>query len=1474
MPSWSVSSDRGGVAAGRDVVAHLINTGDYATFFTGSYQPLTEVFQDASPIFTRVDVERFVGREWLTTALDRFLLEEDSGYFLIEAKAGLGKTAFLAHLVRTRGWFHHFIELTPGDAGIDAARKNLAAQLIRAFELHDGGGEAVVSTQAANSPDFLGRIFQQAAHRLRAHERVVIVVDALDEAAIRAGENVVGLPRALPAGVYVVASKRPVDVPLRVDTRRVVLLEAQSADNLRDIRTFLKAFAARRADSNAGKPVDDLVDVLTRKSRGVWVYLNYVVAAIEQSDARHQEYDFDRLPEGLWRYYADYWLTWSQDNRDWYRLQLPALAVLAAAEEAVSLTGLCAFAGLTGLESEVLAMLNGGWRPFITVVRVAGLERRYAPYHASLREFLSGRFDRGDLLELEQDFVDDLSATTQATHGAIADKFLTSWGGLDGGLPQLGQAQSGDPQQAYGLAHVARHLASAHRRADVYRLITRRWMDAKVTATQTPSAFAEDVDLAVQLATTETPVNVIQQVRCTLIQGLVHSIVSTAPPTILGVLAGCGHEDKAFGYASLLKSLQTNSGAAAGYLSIGRRLAQLGDTTGAMRAFLAVEVSAPQVDVLAELASALSVAGESVKSANLAERALCALTASGANPAVAQVAAVVHQLIQGGFLTQARSALAAVESSSWLSEHTLMVAAVELMRAAATSGDVTTALALSQMLPSPWGSVPALADLTHTVHRLGLGHDAVGRVVESLTTAVMSMGEAEWEVWPLRAHLAVALTVTGRREAGDRLAVQVMDGAARHADPVERAWSLAGVCRIFAAAGDFERAESTAQGIIGPDGDEDSVQGTSALALGRAFAGLARAHARAGAADQALALLAKSERLAQTRAPGGGYISAYALPELPDRDPWDGDRIDVLVALAGHGQEERVRSELAGSGDGQVLASAVVSSLAAANELELAQMIARELDVSLWAQAALADALMDAGRRDDAQRLAEAVLIVAGEQATRPDLQVAADLALTVASSSEQEPAARLLGWLLGRLDEADAAAPVLARVVEVMLALDQPEGAVSIARRLPRSASVGLVAGMVESFVTAGHGSLAAELALQISPLTSSEMVSGRLNEMPLPRLAAAMLGIGRPEVAATLVTRALEEAQSLDLSELASARARSMEAYLVLGQPDDAVALTVQTVNPWYEAPSIAQVSVYLANHGQKELTRQVGEVAIRAVRSMGNSWAAGGTARSITETFAGAGLLDLAADAVPLVNAHPDHSFALCAYAQALGRAGRVDEGKEAARQAVREAKPAYTAALIAGALTLNGLGEAAEAEILIGEAIASAAANPAADLRVSALSDIAIQLLDGEFIARGVNCASQIDVTGALRPSFKARALLAAARAVAAKHEVSQAADLVAQARAVAEAPSAPGWDERYGARLLWSVAGAYQNLGRLDDALDVWQTSVTKARRNSGLAGVLEMIGLGRSLLLEVNSLLLGGVVDTILDVYESWLDQP
>src|SRR5438552_1248656 len=49
----------------------------------------------------------FVGREWLRAKLQKFLAEHDRGYFVLEAEAGLGKSAFLADLVAREAYVHH-----------------------------------------------------------------------------------------------------------------------------------------------------------------------------------------------------------------------------------------------------------------------------------------------------------------------------------------------------------------------------------------------------------------------------------------------------------------------------------------------------------------------------------------------------------------------------------------------------------------------------------------------------------------------------------------------------------------------------------------------------------------------------------------------------------------------------------------------------------------------------------------------------------------------------------------------------------------------------------------------------------------------------------------------------------------------------------------------------------------------------------------------------------------------------------------------------------------------------------------------------------------------------------------------------------------------------------------------------------------------------------------------------------------------
>ena len=64
------------------------------------------------------------------------LAEYPCGYVFLTAEAGLGKTAFAAWLVKTRGYLSHFSRYA-GGRSVRAALQNLSAQLIRSPGLED-----------------------------------------------------------------------------------------------------------------------------------------------------------------------------------------------------------------------------------------------------------------------------------------------------------------------------------------------------------------------------------------------------------------------------------------------------------------------------------------------------------------------------------------------------------------------------------------------------------------------------------------------------------------------------------------------------------------------------------------------------------------------------------------------------------------------------------------------------------------------------------------------------------------------------------------------------------------------------------------------------------------------------------------------------------------------------------------------------------------------------------------------------------------------------------------------------------------------------------------------------------------------------------------------------------------------------------------------------------------------------------------
>ncbi len=385
-------------------------------------------------------LDHFVGREWLVGEVDAFLRDKDRGYFVLQAEAGMGKTTFLAWLVNTRGYIQHFCELAPGLEGVKTGLRSLTAQLTVACRL-SGGGLKACCRDAAERQDYLYRMLCLAAESRKPGDKIVLVIDALDSAGTPHDQNTLALPRVCPEGYSSSSRQRPTSVKLQVDDattpRAVVRLSARQADNQDDTRRFLEA-ATRwpgiaQALQESGFASRRLVEVLLQKSGGVWIYLHFVIHEIERGDRTLEQ--LDGLPDGLTRYYGDYWMRQrDKAERKWDELYLPLLATLAAAPEAVPIQSLMEWACVSSTPvQEVRRLLGVQWRAFISATQRDGQDI-YHFYHASLREFFTGLTesnvpvtDELDSLTDEQEFVAEVrQATAEARNGSLQRSAVSS----------------------------------------------------------------------------------------------------------------------------------------------------------------------------------------------------------------------------------------------------------------------------------------------------------------------------------------------------------------------------------------------------------------------------------------------------------------------------------------------------------------------------------------------------------------------------------------------------------------------------------------------------------------------------------------------------------------------------------------------------------------------------------------------------------------------------------------------------------------------------------------------------------------------------------------------------------------------------------------------------------------------------------------------------------------------------------------
>jgi AAA ATPase-like protein len=347
--------------------------------------------------FERLVEERtrnFVGRDFIFRAIDAILGDPKfpSGYILVRGEPGIGKTALVSQLVKTRGYIHHFNIAPQNIRSTRLFLENVCAQLIVRHQLD----YATLPPEAGQDSAFLGQLLNEV--EAKGPDRpVVILVDALDEAediGLAASANRLFLPRVLPEGVFfVLTSREQMDYRLDVDRRKDLYLRDNDPENLEDVRAYIRNFVRAHAEMTerlgAWRVTDDgFVELMTGKSEGNFMYLVHVLEDIRSGDLSPETLDrIEDLPNGLRQYYERHWrIMRAQDPTRFETIYEPVLRLLATVREPVSASELQEW---TNLDPARIRDVIREWRSFLNELPSPAGEKLYRVYHTSFQDFLA-----------------------------------------------------------------------------------------------------------------------------------------------------------------------------------------------------------------------------------------------------------------------------------------------------------------------------------------------------------------------------------------------------------------------------------------------------------------------------------------------------------------------------------------------------------------------------------------------------------------------------------------------------------------------------------------------------------------------------------------------------------------------------------------------------------------------------------------------------------------------------------------------------------------------------------------------------------------------------------------------------------------------------------------------------------------------------------------------------------------------------
>ncbi len=334
----------------------------------------------------------FVGREFVKCAVDKFLLDQSSGYFVAIGEPGIGKSAFMANYVNETSCVAHFNSQSTGINLTSQYLRSVAAQIILGFELP----YAELPKDVDQNGAFLTRLLNEASSRLEPGGRLVIAVDALDEVDRRSQStcaNTLYLPPFLPPGVFfLITSRERESIGVFDSPVQHFRFRDHPIDCEKDAATYIQNVAESRLLGWLLKhklPLAGFTDKLLESSASNFMYLKHILSDIAAGG--YEDQDLNTLPRGLEAYYDNHWKRMGMDAAPLPEDKIHVIYCLARQPSAWPRRLIARAAGLK--ELRVQEILNE-WREFLRV-DVHDHEDCYSIYHKSFYDFLH----RHDIVE-------------------------------------------------------------------------------------------------------------------------------------------------------------------------------------------------------------------------------------------------------------------------------------------------------------------------------------------------------------------------------------------------------------------------------------------------------------------------------------------------------------------------------------------------------------------------------------------------------------------------------------------------------------------------------------------------------------------------------------------------------------------------------------------------------------------------------------------------------------------------------------------------------------------------------------------------------------------------------------------------------------------------------------------------------------------------------------------------------------------